>query len=264
MNNNCNIFYSEKCDGPMSGIKSFYREGITRQEMIEDLKFRRKLLGQKYGFDGTKLIVPYQNLSLHKEGYCEDVTEMVSDILNDNPNFDLWDLDIPCDIMLIRSSLKGVVLSYPAADCPIVIVGTKDTVALAHCSSVCVDRELPMQIVDAVSKVGCANEKDMFAYVGPCAGEAYIYREYPNWAKNENWKYFIEDSSEGYKIDLKGAVKSQLTRMGLSNIYVSPIDTITDDRFYSNHAYMQGQSEKNGRFLTGVYFPQEKIKIKTR
>ena len=118
--------------------------------------------------------------------------------------------------------------------------------------------------VDAILEVSKKRDKDIHAYIGPCAGSAYIYEEYPSWAKNDNWKYFIEDTNEGYKIDLKGAVISQLQERGIADIKVSSIDTITDNRFYSNYAYKHGNKSKNGRFLTGSYFTKEKVKVKTR
>lgn len=262
VSNAVKTFYSTRIDGPMSGGKAFYNENMSREEIIKDLKRRRELLGSKVGIDGTKMIVPYQNLKMHKEGHFEDITERISDILVDDPNYDLWNLDIPCDIMLVRSSLKGVVLCYPVADCPVVIVKTDDTIALAHSSAACIDRCLPMQTVEAIKSV--SNNQNIQAYVGPCAGSAYVYEEYPNWAKNDNWKNFIEDTKDGYKIDLKSAVVAQLKSMGVTDIRVSNIDTITDSRFYSNYAYRHGEEDKNGRFLTGAYFCKEKAKVKTR
>lgn len=255
------LFNSTKKDGPMSSNNTFYKNKMTNEEIIRDLRKRRIKLGKKIGFDGTKMIVPHQNLSLHKEGCYEDVTERVIDLLFENPNYDLWNLNIPCDIMLINSNIRGVALSYPVADCPVVILKTDDTIALSHSSAKCIDRLLPMQTVEAIKSVSNGEIK---AYVGPCAGDTYIYEKYPNWAKDDSWKYFITEISEGYKIDLKGAVISQLKSMGIEDIRVSKIDTIKDERFYSNYAYNHGYNSKNGRFLVGAYFPKDKVKTKTR
>ena len=250
-------FYSKRDNGPISSKKDFYSESLTREEILKDLKIRRKRLGELIGFDGTKIIVPLQDTKLEKydNGHYEDITERVSDILNDNPNYDLWDLDIPCDIMLVRSSLKGVVLSYPVADCPVVIVSAKDTLGIAHCSVVHIDRELPILLADAVSKVSGAKDRELSAYIGPCAGYNYVYETYPTWATNDDWKHFIEETKEGYRIDLKRAIKSQLMRRRVNGITTSTVaDTITDPDFYSNYAYKHGDESKNGRFLTGAYF----------
>jgi len=163
--------------------------------------------------------------------------------------------------MLINSNIKGVALSYPVADCPVVILKTDDTIALSHSSAACIDRKLPIQIVEAIKSI--SNDK-IKAYIGPCAGDSYIYSEYPTWAKDDSWKYFITETDEGYKIDLKSAIVSQLKSMGIEDIRVSPIDTIVDKRFYSNYAYKHGNDTKNGRFLVGAYFTKDKVKSKTR
>lgn len=262
MSYNVRVFTSMREDGVMSASKSFYKNTMSNEKIIKELKKRREIFGRKIGIDGTKIIIPYQNLEFHKEGHYEDITESVTDLLFENPNYDLWDLRIPCDIMLIRDKLKGVVLSYPVADCPVIILKTDDTIALSHSSAECVDRFLPMQIVEAIKQV--SNSTNISAYIGPCAGEKYLYEEYPCWAKNDSWKYFIKDTNEGYKIDLKGAVIEQLKSMGINDINVSKIDTITDNRYYSNYAYTHGDITKKGRFLVGAYFANEKVKVKKK
>ena len=259
--NDIKVFNSTKIDGPMSSNKTFYKKEMSREEIIKDLRKRRIELGKKIGCDGTKMIVPHQNLSLHNEGHYEDVTERVIDLLFENPSYDLWDLDIPCDIMLIKSNLRGVAISYPVADCPVIILKTNDTIALSHSGAICIDRLLPMQMVEVIKSV---SNGEINAYIGPCGGDSYIYEEYPIWAKHDSWKYFIEDTQEGYKINLKDAVKYQLETMGIEDIRISPIDTIIDERFYSNYAYKHGNDSKNGRFLVGAYFPKDKVKLKTR
>ena len=254
-----NIFNSDRTNGPMSGKKDFYNEALTREEIIKDLKIRRKRLGELKGFDGTKILVP---LTPAKVPFVsEDVTENIRELLNQDPNYDLWNLDIKCDVMLIRSSLKGVVLAYPVADCPIVIVSARDTLGIAHCSSQMIDKELPVSLVDAVSKASGAKDSELNAYIGPCAGYSYVYETYPYWATHDDWKHFIDETKEGYRINLKKAVISQLMLRGVKGVTTSPIDTISDPNFYSNYAYKHGDESKNGRFLVGAYF---KEKIKTR
>lgn len=248
-------FYSEVSNGIMSSKKDFY-PNMSKEEIIKELKKRRIELGKLKGFSGKKMIVPSQDIELkkHNNGQYEDVTERVMDILSDNPYYDLWNLDIPCDIMLIRSNLKGVVLTYPSADCPVVIASSNDTIALAHTSAVHIDRNLPNLLIDSLRKVSNCKDDEIKAYVGPCAGESYIYETYPSWAKNDDWKYFITETTEGYKIDLKKAVYKELKDSGVKDITISSVDTIIDSRFYSNYAYKHGFEEKNGRFLTGAYF----------
>lgn len=248
-------FYSNISNGPMSGKKDFYSDTLSREEIIKDLKERRKKLGELKGFNGSRILVPYATKKVPFK--YEDVTDTVSELLNMYEELDLWNLDIECDIMLIRSSLKGVVLSYPVADCPVVVVSSKDILGIAHCSSEMIDKELPTSLVDAVSNVSGAKDSELSAYIGPCAGYNYVYETYPKWATNEDWKYFVSEEAEGYRIDLRKAVISQLKERGVKNIKTSTIDTITNPNFYSNYAYKHGNESKNGRFLTGAYFDFE-------
>lgn len=259
-------FNTTRNDGPMSLKKDFYPANVSEEDIAIDLVLRRMEIEEKYGIDGTRIIVPSQDITLkrHKMGHYEDVTEMVSDILSEDPFCDLWKLDIPCDIMLIKSNVENVALAYPVADCPVVILRARQTLAIAHCSAVHIDRYLPMQMVDAITKVSKAKDCEIEAYVGPCAGKSYIYETYPDWANNDDWEHFITETCEGYSINLRKTILSQLMRRGVSNVTTSTVDTITDTNYYSNYAYKHGEEEKNGRFLSGAYFEKEKVLTKRK
>ena len=257
-------FYSTIKNGPMTGNKLFYPEDMSPEERAADLKMRRIELGNGKGFDGTKIIVPLQQEkpTKYKEGHYEDITDFVGKLLKYDPNYDLWNLDIPCDIMLIRSELKGVVLAYPVADCPVVMVEAKDSfgnptmMGLAHCGSSYIDRHLPEQLVEAVRKESGCKDSHLSAYIGPCAGRnSYIYDKWPNWATDTDfWKRCINETDTGFKINLLNAVRSQLKRQNVHLINPELIDTITDSRFYSNSAFSRGAKTKGGRFLTGGFY----------
>ena len=253
-----NTFYSDKSNGCMSAKREFYSDSKDISDIISELKERRIKLGELKGFDGSKIIVPEPTEKIPFT--YRDVTEEIQSLISDYPNFDLWDIDIPCDIMLIRSNLKGVVLSYPVADCPVVVVNSKDTLGIAHCSGKMIDKELPKALVDAVRKVSDAKASELTGYIGPCAGYDYVYETFPYWATNDDWKYFISDEYEGYRIDLRKAVMSQLMRSGVNHVLTSTIDTISDPNFYSNYAFKHGDKSKNGRFLTGAYFAKSKTR----
>ena len=258
-------FNSTRDMGSMSGKSKFYKNK-TKEEIKKDLLERRKKLGDYFGFDGTKIIVPYQNLDKHKEGHYENVTEMVSDILIDDPNCDLWNLDIPCDIMIIENSLKGVMMAYPVADCPVVMATNGDVIAFAHCGAKEIDRFLPYKVIDALRSVKDIDISDINVLVGPSASkESYIYETYPKWAKNPVWDMCIEEVDNGYSIDLKKTIKLELKYAGLKDCYIDSRDTITNDLFYSNYAAFHGKEDKSGRFLVGAGFKnKEKILRKSR
>ena len=108
-------FNSDMSDGVMSGMKTLYKDKSI-SEIKEELLKRRRILGEKIGIAGTKIIVPYQDLTKHKSGHYEDMTDSIEYIMSENKDVDLWNFDVPCDIMLIRSKLEGVALAYPVAD----------------------------------------------------------------------------------------------------------------------------------------------------
>lgn len=62
----------------------------------------------------------------------------------------------------------------------------------------------------------------------------------------------VKDQAEKWHLDLKEINRQQLTAMGIAqeNIIVSPIDTFTNERFFSARREQKG-IEKCGRLLTG-------------
>lgn len=264
---NIKKFNTTRMVGPMSGNIKFY-ENKTREEIKEDLLKRRIELGKKIGFDGTKILVPYQNLEKHAEGHYEDVTEFAYETISNNPETDLWNYDIPCDIMLIRSSLKGVVLAYPVADCPVMMALAGDTLALAHCGASMIDRLLPVKVLEVLEKETGIDKRNMSVRFGPSASsDTYIYETYPTWATNKSiWNTSIKEKDDGFHIDMKNAIKIQLMEYNIFDYKLDDRDTITDRKFYSNYAANHGDTSKDGRFLVGTYFEDTKVlrKILTR
>lgn len=245
------IFNSNKKDGPMSGQGKFYNNKST-EEIKKDLLERRKKLGEKHGFDGTKIMVPYQNLNKHEVGHTEDASEFIMD----NIDADLWNYDIPCDIMLIRSNLTGVALAYPVADCPVITANDDNFIALTHCGAKEIDRYLPSMIIDGVRSITDSKPEDIKINVGPCPyPTTYIYETFPSWATNPLWERYITEEKDGFHIDMRNVIKTQLLYAGIkiSNITFDTRDTINNSDFYSNYATFHGDLNKNGRHLVGIY-----------
>jgi hypothetical protein len=252
------ILYSTRENGPMTGNKIFYKEGMSREEIQADLLKRRNLLGELYGFSGTKIIVPAQDekFEKHQPGQLFDATEFVCD----NEDQDLWNTDEYCDIMLVRSEVFGVVpnlaLAYPVSDCPVLIITTPDTVSISHCGGAQIDRELPLMAVEAVREATDTKYEDIGVYVGPCAqSKSYVYDNgIPKFVKNEKvWAdCVIQTDPELVRIDMRTAIYRQIGSRVCRNLLFSDFDTVTDDRFYSNCAGRLDPT-KNGRHLVGAY-----------
>ena len=53
---------------------------------------------------------------------------------------------------------------------------------------------------------------------------------------------------------MNGAIRQQLIEKGIKHIEESPIDTITDDRYYSHCAAVKGDSKKLGQNFVGFFY----------
>lgn len=262
------IFNSTIYDGPMSGQKRFYPENMDASNIKNDLFKRRLNLGEKYGFDGTKIIVPLQkNMSCNNK-YPDGKYVVLNDEDCVYQEIDLWSVDIPTDIMLIKKGIPGVMMAYPVADCPVVIMEDRKNgaLALAHCGAEYINRELPMQIADSLLKEVNSFDEDIKVYVGPYASaDNFTYDSYPKWATNDKvWDGCIYEKDGLYHIDMKKAIINQLNerKIKLENIKISNVDTISSPYYYSNNAAYHGHKEKNGRFLVGAGYAEQNVLAK--
>lgn len=263
---NLKIFNTSRLDGPMTMNKSFYKEGMSNEEIRKDLMNRKKLLGLDYGFIPEKLFVPIQKNSNKPALYPDGKIEVLTQELVDSTE-DLWDLDIYCDGILLDSGVTRVAVGYPVADCPVVIVRdmASEKIVLGHCGCEYINRHLPEQLVDGLCNKAGTKDEDIQIYVGPCAGvESYTYDTYPKWATDSTWNDCIHEEKGKYHIDMRKSIVKQLTdrNVNIENIMVSGEDTILDDRYYSNNANYNGRKDKNGRFLTGAFY-DNKVLSKT-
>lgn len=144
------------------------------------------------------------------------------------------------------------------ADCPILIVEDrrKGVTALSHCGASYIDRELPKDTIRALQKEYQSNLEDLYVYVGSCAKkESYIYDTYPRWANNTYmWKDNIEEKEDGFHINMNGAIRIQLEELGITHIEESPLDTITNDKFYSHYGSGKGNNAKFGQNFVGFFY----------
>ena len=259
------VIESTKYYGSMTEKKEFYNDSMSENDIKENLLERRIKFGNDFGFDGTKIIVPLQKNSSCNLLYPDGKYVVLNEQSLIYQDIDLWNVNIPTDIMLIKKGIPGVMMAYPVADCPVVIMkdGLSGTLALSHCGLEYIDRELPAQIVDSLIKEGKCSEDNIKVYIGPSANfKNYTYENYPKWAKNNIWKYCIHHKRDGYHIDMRKAIISQLLerKIRIENIKVSKVDTITNPNYYSNSASFKGNKEKDGRFLVGTGYVDVKVK----
>ena len=256
---NLKVFETGKKYGNMNTAKAFYPEELTAAERKEIFMDRRMKLGRDQGFDGHKFFMADQH---DKRGTWFEID---NDYVEANPNG--WS-DIRQDILVITDKTPGVVIGHPVADCPVVMAydAKQGVVAIGHCSAELVDKKMPMLVCDALYNSYRSKDEDISTYVSACAGNGWTYDKYPAWAKDSKiWDEAITEDENGmFKIDLKKAVFKQLKERNIKegNICISPVDTITDEGFYSNSVARTDKS-KAGRNFAGAFF-EEKTKVKTR
>lgn len=230
--------------GNMNANKRFFPEEYSVQQRKDAFMESRRLLGKDYGFDPNKFFMADQ---IDQRGTWFEIDD---EYVLENPNG--WS-DIRQDILVTKAS--GIAIGHPIADCPVVIAYDKkqDVISIGHCSAELVDRKMPMLVVDALFNSYRSKDEDVVALVSACAGKSWTYDRYPLWAKdNKIWEECIVEEDGIFHIDLKKAVSKQLDQRNITDVMISNIDTITDDRFYSNSAEFNGNLEKKGRNFAGA------------
>lgn len=235
--------------GNMNTAKRFFPETYTAEDRKKAFLENRLKVGEEFGFDGHKMFMADQN------DKCGTWFEIDNDYVEANPNG--WS-DISEDILVITDRVPGVVIGHPVADCPVVMAFDRrqGIAAIGHCSADLVDAKMPMLVVEALLESHRSRDQDIAAYISMCAGRSWTYDKYPSWAKDEDmWKEAITLGEDGlYHIDLKSVVLSQLLDRNINKIALSPVDTITNPKYYSNSAAFHGDSSKSGRNFAGAYF----------
>lgn len=280
---NLKYFYSTISHGNMNTNKNFYPEGMTKEEIRKDFDERRIQLGREHDFNGLKVLTPIQKSRPTLAGKTEEEIRVLMEKYNSKypdghyvritedmiaPYEDLYDLDIYSDILMIDSSITGVALAYPVADCPVVFArdNKNDVVAMAHCGGEYIDRDLPGQIVDSLREELDSDPCDISIYIGPHAQEeSFTYNCFPPFIKNEErWEGCLREENGLIHINMDRAIMMQLVQRGVcvESIYSSKFDTITNPQFYSNNR-ARFDSRKAGRFYTGCVYQKNKELLKT-
>lgn len=258
------LFNSTRYDGPMTGQSKFYPEYMSREEIIQDLLERRQRLGELCGFDGKRLFVLSQDSKFekHTPGQLVDLTEDLSEILEKDPEKDLWSVDRYGDIAYIGEEGPAVVLAYPVADCSVLRFFTREgAIGLSHCGAAEIDRGLPEIALDAFMTKTASHYRDLGLDIGAFAKSPnFIYDKDPSWIKNpKRWDGCVnyDNNRRVYIIDQEKALKRQLYNAGyLGYFYISPEDTVTNPNYYSNCATynpINPDSKKAGRHLIGLF-----------
>lgn len=249
------IFETNIKEGIMSDHPKFYTN-MSETEIKKQFLKIKQTVAKKYNRDEQKLVRATQKNDINNLEY-PDGKYLVIEEKNIKKN-DYWYEKLIADILIVPSTEKNITIGHQMADCPIMIVEDRKNLvtAISHCGAKYINRELPIQTIEALEKEYNSKPEDLYVYIGShIRKESYIYDSYPIWATNkEIWKNNIKQKENKYHIDLTSAIIEQLTNKGIKYIEISPIDTATEPNYYSHYQATRGHQEKNGQNFVGFYY----------
>lgn len=250
------IFETGKEEGIMSTNRKFYPENIEEIEIKKIFLETRNKIGKKYGFDGKKILQPYQKATNNNLDYIDGAYHVISD--EDIKVDDLWEHKIATDILILQEKYKNIVVGNQMADCPILIIEDrkKGVTALSHCGAPYINRCLPRDTALALIKEFGSEAEDLYVYIGSNSKkDNYVYDRYPLWATNNDvWEKNIIKDGQNYYINMEGAIVEQLSKLEIKNITISQYDTVTSDKYYSHSASIKGEASKLGQNFVGFFY----------
>ena len=153
--------------------------------------------------------------------------------------------EVAADALFTRS--KGVALMLPVADCVATVVydPTTEALALLHLGRHSTLTPLLGRTIRKMVYEG-ADASKIIIWMSPSAQASGYVMDYFDRADDPDWQKFCKLENDGYHLDLQGYNRQVCLENGLAkdNIYISTIDTITSQNYFSHSA-----GDANGRFV---------------
>lgn len=156
------------------------------------------------------------------------------------------------------TTVPGKVITLPVADCIATVV--YDPVARLlgvlhlgrHSSVAGLIEESAIRVADEVG----SDPHDWHVWMSPSLQADSNFLDYFEPPFPERWSGFTRVKADGkIHLDMPGHNRERFERLGVSqdNIYVSPIDTFTDERYFSHRAAVElGRPERQGRMMVAA------------
>ena len=156
------------------------------------------------------------------------------------------------------TTVKGKVITLPVADCVATIIydpvaGMLGVLHLGrHASVAGLIEEFAIRVADEAG----SDPRDWRVWMSPSLQAASNTLDYFEPPYPEKWQGFMKPQADGkIHIDIPGHNRNCFERIGVrqENIYVSPIDTYVDDRYYSHRAATeQNNPQRQGRMMVAA------------
>lgn len=156
------------------------------------------------------------------------------------------------------TTVKGKVLTLPVADCIATVV--YDPVARMlgvlhlgrHASVAGLIEEFAVRLADEIG----SDPRDWHVWMSPSLKPDNDRMEYFTPPHPEQWTAWQQVGKDGMiHIDIPGHNRDRFERLGVAsaNIYISPINTYADERYYSHRAATeQGRPDRQGRMMVAA------------
>lgn len=246
------------------------------KETREKYEQNMQKVGNEYGFDGRKLVIPYDNGIKYRTGEY-----FIADEKMYQKDKNLKKVKTPGDIVLLKKDNPGIAIGYPVSDDPVVIMEDqkKGITALAHCGLRQIGDRIPLHMINALREEAGSNLNDIKVYISSnLKQESNKVILKPKAIKNnpELWKGCIKKRFTFYQgqntvqkiinlsiglissnIDQDQAIINMITNRGIpeENITVNKKNTYTETDLYSSaKSKMLHESVIDGKYLVGAYY----------
>lgn len=149
-------------------------------------------------------------------------------------------------------------ITLPVADCIATIIYDPKAGMLAvlhlgrHSSVAGLIEEFAIRVADELG----SDPHDWHVWMSPSLKPDHDRMEYFTPPNPENWEAWQRQGSDGMiHIDIPGHNRERFERLGVpqANIYVSPINTYNDERFYSHRAAVElNRPDREGRMMVAA------------
>lgn len=152
--------------------------------------------------------------------------------------------EVVADALVTRS--KGVALMLPVADCVATVLydPVQQCLALLHLGRHSTLTSLLARTIGTFIHEGSRAE-DLTVWMSPNAHASHYVMEYFDSANEPAWQNFCHKEDDGHHLDLQGYNAAVCRGLSLrsENIYISPINTVTSEHYFSHSA-----GDTSGRF----------------
>ena len=211
-----------------------------------------------YSLDLQKSLLKYTS-SLANILSCQQVHGNHIKVFRKNDEFPLNNIFINYDGII--TDRNDVFLLVKHADCaPIFIFDPKKEVfGLLHSGWRGTRDKIVVEAINIMQSEFSSKTNNIKIVIGPCAHSCCygfekkdIHSELLN---QDEWQQYINRQGKRYTLDFPGFIKNSAVKVGIldSNIEISPICTICDNRYYSwTRQRKNGEQIKNGVSIIGL------------